>query len=171
MRRGNAGAAGLVVAGLLLALPFGAAAAGALDALSVFSGTFRGKGRVTFSDGRPAEAVVCRTTGRIAGAVFRISGRCGGGNRSGTFSIQVRASGNGYLGTWTSSTTKGAVAFSGSGRDGTFSFRPSGAASDTARLDSLVIRSLSDKRYTLSARGQDLAKKVSGSLQVTFRKR
>ena len=84
------------VAALAMALCLlGASAAQAtgLDALQAFAGKWRGKGKVVVRDGRPAERIVCHTSGRVVGSSFTISGRCGGGSQSGTFKIIIRSAG------------------------------------------------------------------------------
>ena len=148
-----------------------AAEAAGIDALKTFSGSWRGKGKVVVRDGRPAERIVCRTSGRLAGATFTISGRCGGGSQSGTFSITIRsAGGNRYTGSWRSPQARRTVPFSGSGTGKTFRFRTQGTTG-RVRVSSITLRSLSAGRFRISASGRDIKENVAGTMTVDFRKK
>ena len=146
----------------------------AANILKSFDGSWRGKGTIVIENSGGAEAVVCRTNGKAAadGNSLTVSGRCGGGDFTGTFSIAIKAAGGGrYTGSWKSRGQKGgSAAISGRqrGKSLVFSIRSSQPGGATR----LSISGLVGDRFRLRASGgrTDDGKAVD-SVDILFRRR
>ncbi len=148
--------------------------ASAANILKSFDGAWRGKGTIVIENSGGAEAVICRTNGKAAadGNSLTVSGRCGGGDFTGTFSIAIKAAGGGrFTGTWKSRGQKGGnAAISGRqrGKSLVFSIRSSQPGGATR----LSISGLSGDRFRLRASGgrTDDGKAVD-SVDILFKRR